>query len=70
METSATELSPDGRFVVYVHDATVDNARELWSVRVAGGAPIRLSGLLPVGASIDDFQISADSQRVGMKAMG
>ncbi len=64
VETSATELSPDGRFVVYVHDATVDNARELWSVRVAGGAPIRLSGLLPAGASIDDFQISADSQRV------
>ena len=64
VDTSTTELSPDGRFVVYVHDATVDNARELWSVRVAGGAPIRLSGLLPVGASIDDFQISADSQRV------
>ena len=59
-----TQLSPDGRFAVYVHDATVDGAQELWSVRVAGGAPVRLSGLLPVGVSVDDFQISADSQRV------
>lgn len=33
-------------------------------MRVAGGAPVRLSGLLPVGVSVDDFQISADSQRV------
>ncbi len=64
VDTDTTELSPDGRFAVYVHDAEVDNARELWSVRVGGGTPIRLSGLLPVGASIDDFQISADSQRV------
>lgn len=64
VDTGTTELSPDGRFVVYVHDATVDQARELWSVRVDGGAPIRLSGLLPAGASIDDFQVSADSQRV------
>ena len=40
VDTDTTELSPDGRFVVYVHDATVDNARELWSARVAGGAEV------------------------------
>ena len=58
------ELSPDGQFAVYVHDATVDEAGELWSVRVAGGAPVRLSGFLPAGVTVEAFAISADSQRV------
>ena len=57
-------MSPDGQFAVYRHDAEVDSALELWSVRVAGGAPVRLCGLLPFGVSVRDFQISADSQRV------
>jgi len=57
-------MSPDGQFAVYRHDAEVDSALELWSVRVAGGAPVRLCGLLPSNVSVRDFQISADSQRV------
>ena len=57
---ASAQLSPDGRFAVYIHDATVDEARELWSVRVAGGAPVRLSGLLPGGVTVDSF---ADQRR-------
>ncbi len=56
--------SPDGQFVVYTHDAEIDQARELWSVRVAGGTPVRLSNPLPGGVQVDRFEISPDSQRV------
>lgn len=59
-----TKLSSDGQFAVYVHDATVDEAGELWSVRVAGGAPVRLSGSLPASVTVQAFAISADSQHV------
>ena len=58
------ELSPDGRFAVYTHDAEVDQALELWSVRVAGGTPVRLTNPLPSGIGVSRFEISADSQRV------
>lgn len=57
-------VSPDGEHVVYRHDAVVDDAHELWSVPVAGGAPIRLSGILPSGSSVGRFEIAADSHRV------
>lgn len=57
-------LSPDGRFVVYLHDAVVDGAYEIWSVPVAGGTPTRLSGLLPSGVAPDEVAISPDSQAV------
>ena len=64
----APKLSSDGRFLVYLHDAGVDEARELWSVPLAGGAPVRLSGLLPSGETVRDFEISANSQRVVYRA--
>lgn len=57
-------VSSDGQFVVYTHDAEIDGAWELWSVRVAGGAPVRLSNPLPGGVFVEAFEISADSQRV------
>ncbi len=62
--TSVTRplVSADGRFAVYVHDAVVDGAHELWSVPVAGGDPIRLSGLLPSPATILRFALTPDSQ--------
>lgn len=64
-DVSGWELSPDGQFAVYLHDAELDGARELWSVRVAGGAPVRLSNPLPGGVSVEpEFEISPDSQRV------
>lgn len=63
-DVSWSAVSPDGQFVVYAHDAEVDNAQELWSVRVTGGAPVRLSNPLPGGVGIGFLAISADSQRV------
>ncbi len=33
-DVSGWEVSPDGQFAVYIHDAELDDARELWSVRV------------------------------------
>ena len=56
--------SPDGQFAVYSHDAEIDGAPELWSVRLAGGAPVRLTNPLPGGVGVVSFRISADSQRV------
>lgn len=52
----------DGRFAVYVHDAVVDHAKELWSVPVAGGDPIRLSGLFPSPASPIQLALTPDAQ--------
>ena len=64
-DVGGLKLSPDGQFAVYTHDAEIDGARELWSVRVAGGTPVRLSNPLPGGVSVTvPFEISADSQRV------
>jgi Tol biopolymer transport system component len=60
----APRLSPDGRRLVYLHDAEVDEAFELWSVPVDGGAPVRLSGLLPAGVSVEFYAISPDGARV------
>lgn len=58
------QVSPDGRFAVYVHDAVVDGASELWSVSLTGGDPVRLSAPLTPGQSIWQFEISSDSERV------
>ena len=63
-DVSGSTLSPDGQFAVYIHDAEIDGAGELWSVRLAGGAPVRLSSPLPTGVRVDSLEISADSQRV------
>lgn len=57
-------VSPDGRFAVYVHDAVVDGANELWSVPLAGGDPVRLSAPFSPGQFISQFEISPDSERV------
>jgi len=58
------KVSADGRYAVYIQDAVVDDARELWSVAVAGGDPVRLSGLLPAGSFVADFELTADAQTV------
>ena len=38
--------------------------KELYSVLLGGGSPIRLNPLLPFGRNVDWFQISPDSSRV------
>ena len=57
-------LSPDGRWAVYVQDAEVDGADELWSVPVFGGVARRICGLLPAGSAVDDFAFTPDSSTV------
>jgi hypothetical protein len=57
------QVSPDGQWAVYRHDAVVDNAAWLWSVPMAGGDPIQLSENFAAGAFLT-FAISADSQYV------
>jgi hypothetical protein len=63
------QLSPDGRWAVYIHDAEVDDAGELWSVPVFGGVPGRISGLLPAGSSVAvDFKFTPDGATVVYRA--
>jgi len=66
--THQPRVSADGRYAVYVHDAVVDNAWELWSVPLVGGDPVRLSGLLPASAVVEPFELTADSQTVVYRA--
>lgn len=57
------KISPTGDCVVFTHDADVDGALELWSVPVAGGAPVRLSASLPAGSQVSSYAISPDGLR-------
>jgi Tol biopolymer transport system component len=69
VQVDAYQLSPDGRWAVYIHDAEVDDARELWSVPVFGGVPGRISGLLPAGSEVSrDFQFTPDGATVVYRA--
>jgi dipeptidyl aminopeptidase/acylaminoacyl peptidase len=61
----APRFSPDGKWAVYVQDAEIDGAFELWSVRRwPGSVPVRLSAALPTGRAVADFAIAPDSSRV------
>lgn len=60
------KISPNGQTAVFVADLETNDAFELYSVPTDGLAdPILLSsGLLPIGTSIEIFEISPDSSRV------
>jgi Tol biopolymer transport system component len=60
----STQLSPDGRWLLYRSGAVQGHWRALFSVPVAGGAPIQLNGALGDGEEVRGFQISSDSQSV------
>ena len=62
--TDAGAFSPDGQYLVYTADAEVDDVIYLYSVAVAGGAPIRLNPDLAAGGSVGGYKITADSQYV------
>lgn len=61
-------VSPDGRTIVYIHDADTDGAHELWRVNPAGGAPVRVSGLLPSGERAFGFGFTPNGQRILYRA--
>jgi len=59
------EISPDGKYIVYIADQELDQLPQLYSVPISGGTPTRLSEaafifLFPVF----DFKISQDSKHV------
>ncbi len=60
----AGTFSPDGQYLVYTADAEVDDVVYLYSVPVAGGAPIRLNPDLAAGGGVGSYKITADSQSV------
>ena len=62
------EISPDGRYAVYLADQDTDAVKELYSVLLGGGSPVRLNPLLPFGRNVTLFQISPDSSRVVYRA--
>lgn len=57
-------VTSDGRWVFYRHDADTDEAVELWRVAGLGGAPERISGLLPTGASVFGERLTPDGERI------
>ncbi len=57
------QISPDGKYAVYVQDAITDNTYDLWSVPLAGGDPIRLSRAQTQNLK-PEFKISSDSRKV------
>ncbi len=61
-----TELSPDGKWIVFFADADTDNVEDLYSVPRFGGAPRRLSASRPPGAdaALPGMRLTPDSRRV------
>jgi len=58
------QISPDGKYVVYLADQDFDEVFDLYSVPITGGQPIRLRQVFLFGGRLQDFQISPDSSRV------
>lgn len=53
-----------GGFVVYLADESVATRFELYGVALAGGEPVRLSGLLVGGGDVARFQLTPDGTQV------
>jgi hypothetical protein len=60
------QISPDGRYAVYLADQDTDGVLELYSVPLGGpaAAGIKLNGALVASGDVGFFRISADSGRV------
>jgi len=62
-------VSPDSTRVIYRADQDTNNVRELYTVPIGGGTPIKLNGTLtPDGEVRSDFVVSPDSTRVIYRA--
>ncbi|KPL07519.1 hypothetical protein AMJ85_09360 [candidate division BRC1 bacterium SM23_51] len=57
-------ISDDSRWVVYAADQETDEARDIFSVPIDGGVPVRLNAALPAGVAVLQYGISPDSKRV------
>jgi dipeptidyl aminopeptidase/acylaminoacyl peptidase len=58
------QISPDGRQVVFVADARLNNVHELFSVPTTGGQRVQLSTPLMADQNVSQFVVSPDSQYV------
>ena len=67
-DVNSFQISPDGRYAVYLADQDTDGVNELYSVLLGGGSPVRLNPILPSGRNVTSFQISPDSSRVVYQA--
>jgi len=63
-DVETAKLSPDGKYVVYVHDDQIDDAYRLYSVPTGGGTPVPLSPIPAVLGNAPIFAISPDSTTV------
>ena len=63
-DVKSFQISPDGRYAVYLADQDTDEVSDLYSVLLGGGSPVRLNPILPVGRIVFGFRISPDSSRV------
>jgi len=57
------QVSPDGRWAVYLHDAETDGVLDLWSVALPAGTPVKLNATVP-SPGVRSFRISPDGSRV------
>ena len=58
-------VTSDSTHVVYVADQDVDGVRELYSVPIGGGSPIKLNG--PLAGQVKNHVISADGATVSVE---
>ncbi|MEM6285405.1 MAG: hypothetical protein AAF787_24660, partial [Chloroflexota bacterium] len=58
------KISPDSSTVVYSAEQDTNDVRELYSVPIAGGIPIKLSIPFGMEGRVEDFDISPDSRWV------
>ncbi len=65
----AFQIAADSSRVVYLADQDFNNILELYSVPLAGGSPVKISGQLFLGRNVEPgFEISPDSSRVVYRA--
>ena len=63
-EVLAYDISPNSNRVVYWADQDTDEVRELYSVPLTGGSPVKLNDTLVSDGDVNLFRISPNSNRV------
>ena len=58
------QVSSNGKYAVYIADATINDIDELYSVPLNGGRTIKLNGELEKRQHVDSFMISPDGNSV------